>query len=129
MVPVALRSIPWRLPPRSAARSVPVTNRSPLAEIVRTAPSPLVVTSPEMTADPGALTSAPSAAAPTAVASAGACGPAGAGAAGGALGPRGRGCRRGIEREAPRREHMDGAARLSLPAGRRRGPARDVQLR
>src|SRR4051794_25568529 len=74
MVPVAFRSIPCRLPPRSAACSVPVTKRSPLAEIVRTAPAPLVVTSPEMTADPGALTSPARAAASTVVASAGACG-------------------------------------------------------
>ena len=42
---------------------------------------------------------------------------------------RGRRLRRRIERDVARREQMDGAPRLPLPAGRRRGAPRDVQLR
>ncbi len=81
-VPPASSVSPCRPAPRSAARSVPVTKRSPPDLIVRVASAPPVVTSPAIAAAPGTLTSAPSAVASMAVASPGVGGIDGAAAAG-----------------------------------------------
>src|SRR5581483_938412 len=82
MVPPACKVRLWRAPPRSAERSVPVTNRLPPATTLRTASVPPVAAAASKVASPLTVTSAASDAEVMVIVPAGTAGTACAGTAG-----------------------------------------------